>query len=225
MSSPSSPSDEPPKPRYVTGLDLGQAQDFSAVVVVEVNDIPDPDRVGMTVPRFDVRHIHRWQLGTPYPTVVASVKEMFTQPLLTGSALAIDQTGVGRAVSDLFRQGGITASFRPYTITAGQQPGAGTVPKKDLVGAVQAALQNKRLRIAEALPLRPILERELETFRVTVTADRNETFSAWRERDHDDLVLALALALYVGSQSQGGWAVATFRSSTAHWPQANYRRL
>ena len=26
-----------------------------------------------------------------------------------------------------------------------------------------------------------------------MTADRNETFEAWREKDHDDLVLALAL--------------------------------
>jgi hypothetical protein len=34
---------------------------------------------------------------------------------------------------------------------------------------------------------------------VKVTADRTETFSSWRERDHDDLVMALALALFVGN--------------------------
>ena len=33
-------------------------------------------------------------------------------------------------------------------------------------------------------------------FRVSVTSDRNETFAAWREKDHDDLVLALALAVF-----------------------------
>ena len=38
-----------------------------------------------------------------------------------------------------------------------------------------------------------------------VTADRNETFGAWRERDHDDLVMALALALFVGGF--GEWKV------------------
>ncbi|MCE9560418.1 MAG: hypothetical protein K8U57_00025 [Planctomycetes bacterium] len=196
--------------RFVTGLDLGQTQDFSALVIAEVAKIPDPDREGQTLHRFDVRHAHRWQLGTAYPTVVGDVKEMFAKPPLAGSTLAVDATGVGKAVVDMFRQGGIgTQDFRALTITAGQQPGAGTVPKKDLVGAVQAALQGRRLRFAEALPLAPIIEKELENFRAKVTDDRNETFAAWRERDHDDLVLALALALYVGSLSTGGWAVSS----------------
>ena len=33
---------------------------------------------------------------------------------------------------------------------------------------------------------------ELQQFRVKITAAANETFEAWWERDHDDLVLALA---------------------------------
>jgi hypothetical protein len=40
------------------------------------------------------------------------------------------------------------------------------------------------------------LEMELQNFRVKITAAANETFEAWRERDHDDLVLALALAAW-----------------------------
>jgi hypothetical protein len=43
------------------------------------------------------------------------------------------------------------------------------------------------------------LAKELEAFRVKVTASRNEVFESWRERDHDDLIIALALVLYVGS--------------------------
>ena len=74
-----------------------------------------------------------------------------------------------------------------------------TVAKKHLVGAVQAPLCSGRLRFAEGLELTPVLAKELSDFRVRVTDDRNETFASWRERDHDDLVLALALALFVGS--------------------------
>jgi hypothetical protein len=48
-------------------------------------------------------------------------------------------------------------------------------------------------------PLAPVLAEELLLFRVKMTLSVNETFEAWRERDHDALVLALALALYVGS--------------------------
>jgi hypothetical protein len=39
---------------------------------------------------------------------------------------------------------------------------------------------------------------ELLAFRAKVTASANETFEAWRERDHDDLVLAVATAAWVG---------------------------
>jgi hypothetical protein len=72
------------------------------------------------------------------------------------------------------------------------------VAKKDLVGAVQAPLQDGRLKFAEALPLTAVLVRELAAFRVKVTLAGNETFEAWRERDHDDLVLAGAAALSLG---------------------------
>ena len=38
--------------------------------------------------------------------------------------------------------------------------------------------------------------RELGTFTVKITSSANETFEAWREREHDDLVLAVALATW-----------------------------
>jgi hypothetical protein len=56
--------------------------------------------------------------------------------------------------------------------------------------------------------LTPVLAQELSLFRVKITLAANETFEAWRERDHDDLVLALALALYVGSFPPVAWAMA-----------------
>ncbi|WP_145241183.1 hypothetical protein [Urbifossiella limnaea] len=74
------------------------------------------------------------------------------------------------------------------------------MPKKDLVGAVQAVLGTLRLKIAPGLPLAEVLAKELESFRVKVTADRNESFESWRERDHVDLVLALALAVWTGER-------------------------
>ena len=55
--------------------------------------------------------------------------------------------------------------MRPYVITAGHQEGDGTVPKKDLVGAVVAALQQRRLRFAQKLEFADVLEKELEHFR------------------------------------------------------------
>lgn len=183
--------------RYYSGLDLGQMQDYSALAVVERTENPDPNNAKKTLYHFAVRHLHRWPLGTAYPAIVADVKTLFGAPPLTSRALAVDQTGVGRAVVDLFRSAGITALLQPITITYGESGQGSTVAKKNLVGAVQVPLQDRRLKIAESLPLARVLTEELSLFRVKVTLSANETFEAWRDRDHDDLVLALALALYV----------------------------
>lgn len=57
---------------------------------------------------------------------------------------------------------------------------------------------------------------ELGLFRVKVTLSANETFETWRERDHDDLVLALALALYVGSIPPMYWAIPLTPADTVY---------
>jgi hypothetical protein len=71
------------------------------------------------------------------------------------------------------------------------------VAKKELVSVLQVLLQSRRLKIAP-LPERDLLLREFQTFRVKVTAAANETFEAWRERDHDDMVPAVAIAAWLG---------------------------
>jgi hypothetical protein len=63
-------------------------------------------------------------------------------------------------------------------------------------------LGNRRLAVAPKLEQAKVMERELRTFTVKITAAQNETFEAWRERDHDDLVLAVAVA---------AWATETLR--------------
>jgi len=63
---------EPPKelekPAYFAGLDLGQAQDFTALAVVERTRGPNsnPNRPDTRKCRFNVRHLHRWPLGTVF---------------------------------------------------------------------------------------------------------------------------------------------------------------
>ena len=47
------------------------------------------------------------------------------------------------------------------------------------------------------LPLAQVLVRELQTFTVQITDAGNETFGAENGRAHDDLVLAVSLALWV----------------------------
>jgi hypothetical protein len=190
--------------RYLVGLDLGQVRDFTAVAIL-YRDVGAPhDRMP---PVYAVPHLARFPLGTTYPEIVEQVRRMLTRPPLYDglTSLVVDATGVGRPVVDLFRSM-FPSGVAPVTITSGsavtQDPtGYWHVPKKELVSSLQVLLQGRRLKIANALREARVLVRELENFRVKVTASAHETFEAWREGDHDDLVFAVALAAWAGEQS------------------------
>lgn len=75
------------------------------------------------------------------------------------------------------------------------------VPKGELVSLLQAKLHAGDLKVAKALPDAAELLRELQDFRVRFTEAGNATFNA-REGAHDDLVLAVALAVFGLSRPQ-----------------------
>lgn len=82
---------------WILGLDLGQAADRSALVIAEQPHLKRPRT-------YCVRHLERFELGTPYPSVVNRLKEILKRPELKHSLLAVDMTGVGRPVVDLLKQ-------------------------------------------------------------------------------------------------------------------------
>ncbi len=57
-------------------------------------------------------------------------------------------------------------------------------------------LQTRTLRVARELPEAEILINELLNFEVKITAPANDTYGAWREGTHDDLVLAVAMVCW-----------------------------
>jgi hypothetical protein len=201
---------------HVVSLDLGQAQDYTALAVLRRPVVLPGAPLSASRPTYAVPHLQRFQLGTPYPQIVKAVVELLTSPPLRAPAahggpapfLVVDQTGVGRPVVNLFEdalRNRVTCRMCAVTITAGHaatpnHAGGVCVPKKQLVGALQVLLQTRRLHVARELPDAAVLVKEMEAFRVKLTAAANETFEAWRERDHDDLVLAVALAAWVGEK-------------------------
>jgi hypothetical protein len=62
-------------------------------------------------------------------------------------------------------------------------------------------LWTRRLRIGSGLPQAPLLVKERKNFRAHVTLARNESPESWREGKHDDLVLAAALAAWMGERA------------------------
>src|SRR5262245_41449398 len=119
---------------FTVGLDFGQAQDFTAVATVERRPAPGPGG-GSKHALYQLRHLQRFPLGTPYTAIVPAVVQLLKKQPLRGSPLLVDATGVGRALVDMLRREG-AGSVIPITITGGQgvtetDDGDCRVPKKD----------------------------------------------------------------------------------------------
>ncbi len=117
-----------------------------------------------------------------------------------------DETGVGIATLQIFRRLKLPAVIRGICITAGHKTtlrpeGGYNVPKKELVAAGQSALQGKRLDISPKLKDAKVLKKELQNFKVKVTLNATETYEAWREGDHDDLVFSVCAAVWYGENA------------------------
>jgi hypothetical protein len=211
---------------YAAGLDLGQLQDPSALVICEAHgklyQMNTPMGVkqfeGPPFERLDIRHVERFPLGTKYAQICQMVWDR-VQAAPRPNYLAIDQTGVGNGVIEIF--GGINPVGVTFTSgKAAQQTGptSWNVPKRDLVARVVVAVQNGVLRIAKTLPHADLLIRELLNFRAKISLAGNDSYEAWRERDHDDLVFAVALAAWMAE-----WVLRLdYAAGTAAGPQTPF---
>jgi hypothetical protein len=173
---------------FFVGLDLAQPQESTALAVLA-------REVVARQTSYAVRHLERLPPGTPYPHMAREVSALLGSRDLRGCRLGVDQTAVGRAVASMFRPASAGAVLA-VLISAGHavmrgEDGCTHVPKKELVSAVQALLQTRRLRVAAGLPLAAALSREMASFRAAVKLTGSEEELTWRERDHDDLVLAV----------------------------------
>lgn len=178
-------------------------------------------RVEKTYQEYRVRHLERPDLGTSYPDMVKRIVELL-KTLSSGPdnkprervVLAVDATGVGRPVVDMLREAIReddrlrNGRVRPLwiTITGGDSvnhtpDGWLRVPKRDLISAPLVLMQNKQLKIAEGLELKDTLVKELLNFRAKINiSTAHDSYEAWREGDHDDLVLSVALSCWAGER-------------------------
>ncbi len=214
----------------IVGVDLGQQRDPTAITVVERGYVPtgplynarywykgrqvyaarEPVRL-----EYHVRHLERPALGTSYVEVVDRLVELLKSLGAEERVLAVDTTGVGRPVADMLKkrlegwlkaEDGAPLHTAWITITGGDsvtkaEGGGIRVPKRDLASAPLVLMQNKQLKIAEGLRLADTLKRELLNFKVKINiATGHDSYEAWRENEHDDLVLAVAMACWCGER-------------------------
>lgn len=189
--------------RRIAGLDLGQANDFTALAIAA------PTRADP--PIYTIPHVERLPQGVPYTEVVGHVGKLIARlrapdqetKMSAEVALVVDYTGVGRPIVDMLMDAELDCDLIPVTITAGahvsQNPLGVSVPKRILATTTQLVLQEQRLKISKRSSFAGILADELKGFRAKISPSGHIAFEAaedWRSAKHDDLVLALALALW-----------------------------
>lgn len=213
---------------YHVGIDVGQASDPTALAIVEhvaatlacgvEAYLRNPDgsrRAGyadataaLPRERFNLLHLERLPLQTPYPLQVAHILRLLSrEPLATRGQhpprVWLDATGVGKAIADLFRAGGLRR-MTAVTITGGRDviersEEEMSVPKLELIGRLQGAFHVGELRIPATLPDAKTFMRELAEFRTAWSESGHLSLNA-RQGQHDDTISAVALAVWGASR-------------------------
>ena len=199
---------------YVLAVDIGQSNDYTAAVVLDsytVNTSESPwpsDR--QLERRHDLVHAERFR-DLSYPAQIERIRERYDELKRIANEqrdavvrVVVDATGVGKPILDALREGGIQHALG-VIITGGDATSSGDgvtrVPKRVLASSLQVALQAKRLQIAPELRLAETLLSEFRAFKVKISLAGHARFGndvgAWREAEHDDLVLATALGVWL----------------------------
>lgn len=185
--------------RFVVGVDLGQTADYTAITILEERESGS----------YDVRYLERLR-NTPYPAIVRRLDHLVKR-LPEKPSMAVDATGVGRPVIDMIQDAHLPATIYPITLTGGDAVTRDgmerRVPKRDVASTIAVLLQTGRLRIARGLKESDTLLRELLNFRVKISLSGHDSYEAWREQEHDDLVLAVGLAAWLFEKGRDGWIV------------------
>jgi hypothetical protein len=179
---------------FVLALDVGMVTDHAALAVIE------GDHTGNTFAAA-VRFVHQFPIGTPYAELAAFTKHVLHEGVLGNIPVVLDITAVGPGLIPVVREAIRPAWLEPVVITAGgtaaeDENKTWRVPKRDLITTVQLLLQGERLKIPATLPNAQLLVDELKSFRSSLPLSANPDTLDWRERPHDHLVFATALACW-----------------------------
>jgi hypothetical protein len=207
---------------FILGLSIGQVMEPTALAILRKDRAldgggkPIQDAGGHDAYQFACVDLERFT-GMSYPAIAAAVSAKLALPALQpregqdSVLFALEITGVGKSVADLFIDARFPADLALITSTGGVETirdcwidrsgwaAAAAwfrVPKQDLVAVMLASLQAERLTFAGAMPLAKLLRQELHNFRATPA--RADELSG-RNNVGDDLIFATAAALWLGN--------------------------
>lgn len=191
------------------GLDVGRENDPAALAVLHARDLrPESHR-----PIWKALDVGNIALGTAYTDLAHTAADMAAEFHHAGFpvVLAIDATGIGGAIVELARRRRPEVHIAAVTISGGHVLSRTdehdyTVGKHRLTEVLQVALEQGGLRLPDTDGTHE-LHQQLAAF------SRQRTPSGYTKHEaasgHDDLVLALELALWIGDAMHDEYSGAT----------------
>jgi hypothetical protein len=202
---------EKPKPlpdflRYFIGCDLGKKHDPSTVAVVEAQYAPS------YAAYYYVKHLKRFTLRMLYTDVATSLSKMDDQ--LKAHAVkqgkramityALDATGVGESVAELVEKAMPLADIKKVYLTGGIRATTEydeiRLPKSQMVSTLVALFDSKHIYLTKKSREIDAMLDELANYEIHVSETGADSFGAFKTGSHDDLVTALALAVWAAEQ-------------------------
>ena len=187
--------------RFWLGVDLAQAQDWTALVVVKDECLPTWNGGAQVLGERQRTIVFADKFrAVAYPDVVSHViATMARQPLTGRTQLVIDATGLGRVVSDLFAEARI--EHTAIQIVVGQEwrrrDRFVNVGKHALLECLSVRFAARELALSAGLALRDDLMAELETFRLETTRAGQPVITQGQAgHHHGDLSIATACAVF-----------------------------
>jgi hypothetical protein len=208
----------------IVGVSLGHRHEKTGISVVERVYVPSGEH--FTATSYDergwarlntrerlalecrVRHLECHGPPSRYKKAASRVSQVVGMLEARDAILAVDLTATGRPgytlvwteVERVLEETGARVTLCPITVSGiaggvSRSPDVGyLVPRRDLISTAQILLDEGQLKIAEGLQLADTLRDELLAFKPK--ADKPDDLEAWRERPHNNLILAVAASLW-----------------------------
>lgn len=180
------------------GARIGQRHESSAVCVVE-----SEERLieGRRQDHFLVRHLERIPAGASFTTIAKRIGEVTAEVYSrtqTPPDLFVDATGLGQPVLDLVEReathGWVIGAYFNHGDQRDLDAGIVKLGKAWLVARLQTLLQEDKLHLPRTRDAEDLAE-DLLSFEINLAADASDRPGGFVVGRHDDLVVALGLAV------------------------------
>ncbi len=196
-------------PHFIVGASLGTGMQPTAIAVIE-QEVLKGSRWLPETGALRLKYLDRVPLEASYPEIVTRISTLLEAPEIKDGEtcgtpdVILDVTGSGKAIIELFKRAEIKAVLVKIVGAGAEEDeheaNDWRVPKVELVGALRVVYEAERLKMAKGLDLVKTLVRELGEFKMRPPRIDPKDPESWREGQFDDLVFAVALAVWRASR-------------------------